>query len=306
MTVGPDTVSVVIPTHNRAALLPRAMRSVLAQTYRDLELIVVDDASTDDTERVVASFDDPRIRYIRHDGRRGAAAARNAGIRAARGAYIAFQDSDDEWLLEKLDKQMQVLRANGRSAEVVYCGFLRWRGGSAHYVPEPSVTVRQGDILTQLLLGNFVSTQTLLLRRQCIENAGGFDERLARFQDWELAIRLAKAHEFRCVDEPLVLVHETPGNITGDDAAGIRALEIILEKHDAELRQNPATLASRLRSLGHMKCIDGALADGRRHFYEAVKVQPQNWKAWAALALALLGAPAYRLAAAARRPTRSS
>ena len=101
-------VSVIIPTYNRAHLVGRAIRSVLNQTYQDFEIIVVDDGSTDNTEEVVKSFNDPRIRYIRHEKNRGGSAACNTGIRAARGEYIAFQDSDDEWLPEKLEKQMQV------------------------------------------------------------------------------------------------------------------------------------------------------------------------------------------------------
>lgn len=99
------TVSVVIPTYNRAHLVGRAIQSVLNQTYQDFEIIVVDDGSTDNTEEVVKSFNDPRIRYIRHDQNRGGSAARNTGIKMARGEYIAFQDSDDEWLPEKLESR---------------------------------------------------------------------------------------------------------------------------------------------------------------------------------------------------------
>lgn len=299
MAVGAHMVSVIIPTHDRARLLARAMRSVLAQSYRDIELIVVDDASTDDTERLVANFDDPRVRYIRHDSKLGAAAARNTGIRAARGSYIAFQDSDDEWLGEKLEKQMQVLRSS--DVDIVYCGLLRCTDGSAVYIPEPHVKVRQGDILVQLLHGNFVSTQTLLVRRACIENAGLFDERLRRFQDWELAIRLAKTTPFRLVDEPLVIVHATPGNLSSSDAAGAEALEMILERHQATLSRHPALLAGYLCYLGHLKIISGAPSEGRGHFVNALKLRPLTAKAWAALMLALFGSRIYGLGAAVRR-----
>ena len=96
-------VTVVLPTHDRAKLLRRAIDSVLSQDYQDLELIVVDDASTDDTQTVVQQFADQRIRYVRLADRQGATAARNAGISAARGEFIGFQDSDDEWLPGKLE-----------------------------------------------------------------------------------------------------------------------------------------------------------------------------------------------------------
>ena len=103
---GSPVVSVIIPTYNRAHLIGRAIRSVLDQTYQDWELIVVDDASTDDIPGIVKGFTDGRVKYIRHDENKGAAAARNTGIQAARGAYIAFLDSDDEWLPEKLERQV--------------------------------------------------------------------------------------------------------------------------------------------------------------------------------------------------------
>jgi len=99
------TVSVIIPTYNRAHLLDRAIRSVLDQTYQDFELIVVDDGSSDPTAEVIATFADPRIYYLRHEKNRGAAAARNTGIEASQGDYVAFLDSDCEWLPKKLLKE---------------------------------------------------------------------------------------------------------------------------------------------------------------------------------------------------------
>src|ERR1017187_7936626 len=106
------TVSVVIPTYNRARILPRAVKSVVSQTLEDWELLVVDDGSADDTEQVVAAFGDSRIHYIRHERNRGQSAAQNTGIRASRGTYVAFLDSDDEWLPEKLAKVVDCFQAS--------------------------------------------------------------------------------------------------------------------------------------------------------------------------------------------------
>src|SRR5258705_13939604 len=102
-------VSVVIPTHNRSEFLRSAIASVLGQTYQDFELIVVDDASTDSTAEVVVSFNDSRIKFIRHQTNQGGSAARNTGIRASKCDYIAFLDDDDEWSPRKLSKQVEVL-----------------------------------------------------------------------------------------------------------------------------------------------------------------------------------------------------
>lgn len=107
----PPAVSVVIPTYDRAAVLPRAIDSVLGQTVEDLELLVVDDGSTDRAPDVVAGYADDRVRCLRHEQNRGASAARNSGIEAASGDYVAFLDSDDEWLAGKLETQLAVLEA---------------------------------------------------------------------------------------------------------------------------------------------------------------------------------------------------
>ena len=304
------TVSVVLPTHNRASVLPRAMASVLDQSYADLELIIVDDASTDDTEQIVRSFDDPRIRFVRHERNRGAPAARNRGVRESRGRFIAFQDSDDDWLPGKLEKQMAALKAS-EGREVVYCAFIRSGGDGQRRVPDAQGPIEDGDILPRLLFENTVSTQTLLMTRERFEEIGGFDETLGRFQDWELAIRLATVARFHLVNEPLVTVHETAGSISSDDAAGAAAFRRILDKHRHLYRQHPDALSYALASLGHLECLAGDLAEGRRHLRQSLRMTPFARKTWIPLILSYLGSTAYRLAAAtggtlARAPMREA
>jgi len=294
-------VSVIIPTHDRATRLCRALRSVLEQSYRDLEVIIVDDASTDGTADILSAVSDPRVRTIRFEANRGAPAARNAGIEAARGSLIAFQDSDDEWMPGKLERQVRVLETPGSGADIVYTGFLRCSPDKELYIPEPWVAMREGQILPQLLHGNFVSTQTLLVRRACIDAVGGFDERLPRFQDWEFAIRLAKSYRFHVIDEPLVRVYETPGNISSDRDAATRALQIILEVHRPTFLQHPAQYARLLTVLAGRKCHDGALADGRRDLWSALRLRPLTARTWLVLIASLLGAPVFRLIAGARQ-----
>src|SRR5438132_12765470 len=112
MTKTAPTVSVIIATHNRARLLRRAIHSVLAQTFEDWELLVVDDGSTDNTETIAVSLQDLRICYLRHEVNRGLSAARNTGIRISRGEYVAFLDDDDEWLPKKLERELEVFRSS--------------------------------------------------------------------------------------------------------------------------------------------------------------------------------------------------
>ncbi len=287
-------VSVILPTYNRAPLLPRAMRSVLAQTFRDLELIVVDDASSDDTADVIRQFDDPRIRVLRHESNRGGSAARNTGIEAARGRYIAFQDSDDEWMLDKLCRQVAAMDEAGESVGVVYCAYLRCMDGSALYVPEPHVQQREGDVSREILLHNFVGTQALLVRRDCLDAAGYFLEGLPRFQDWELVIRLAQVSRFRLLPEPLVICHFTAGNISSNDAAASTAMDMILERHGAALREDPRVLANFLGIAGHYKFLNVSRSAGRAQLLGAVRANPRNLKVLAALLLSLFGRGAYR------------
>ena len=180
-------ISVIIPTYNRARSLQRAAQSVLEQTFRDIELLIVDDGSNDDTAQVVEALSDSRVRYLRQKENRGACAARNAGIRAARGEYIAFQDSDDIWHPEKLAAQLeQLLRTD---ADVVFCAFMRHEGEEEDCLP---VGLSDGKCLTyeEMLEHNYVSTQTMMGKRACFQTEM-FDEAYPRLQDWELGLRLA-------------------------------------------------------------------------------------------------------------------
>ena len=206
------TVSVVIPTFNRGALLDEAIHSVLAQTFDDLELIVVDDGSTDDTRRRVEAHRDPRVRYL-HQRNTGLAAARNAGIQAARGSYVAFLDDDDSWQPDKLRRQMELLSARPDVA-AVHTGF-RWvdqRGAPLDM--EYRRPRSRGSLYEDLMFGNVISGSgsSVLVRASCFGKAGMFDPALRAREDQDLWRRLALAGcEFACVDEPLVHIrwHET-------------------------------------------------------------------------------------------------
>jgi len=290
---GDPIVSVVIPTYNRAHVLTRAIQSVLNQTYQDFEIIVVDDHSTDNTEEVVKSFNDPRIRYIRHEENRGAAAARNTGIMVAKGEFIAFQDSDDEWLPEKLEKQMQVFESASAKVGVVYTAMLRVQGRERIYIPSSKVKRKGGYIHDNLLEGNFVGTPTAVVKRECLKLSGVFDERLPRLQDWELFIRISKAYEFKCVDEPLVVSHSTPDSISANQATLIEALILILEKHSEDFRKDRRRLAKWQYSIGNLSCQSGRMDQGRDYLLRAVKSYPLNIKYLVTTFVALFGERAY-------------
>lgn len=196
---GGPTVSVVIPTFNRSELVARAIRSVQGQTYSNLEIIVVDDASRDDTKKVVAGMSDARIRYIRHESNRGGSGARNTGIRAATGEYIAFLDDDDEWEPEKTEEQLSALR----DYDVVLCTSDEHRRGIDRFDAKASVD------LDDLRKGDFTAGGTgVLMAKASVLKGAMFDETLPRCQDWDIFIRIAKKHRIGYINKPLVRYNE--------------------------------------------------------------------------------------------------
>ena len=302
--LGNPSVSVILPTYNRAHLVGRAIRSVLDQTWQDFEIIVVDDASIDNTEQVVKSFSDPCICYICHEKNRGAAAARNTGIGAARGKYLAFQDSDDEWSPEKLEKQLAILDASTSRVGVVYSTYCLSERADKKNIPDSNMRSKEGNIHGELLKGNFIGTPTAIAKRVCFEKMGPFDPALPALEDWELWIRFSKSYEFRFIDEPLVYSHRTRGSISTDRSALIRAHMLILEKHSQDFRRDRRLLASHQYLIGNLLCQSGEMGQGRDWLLKAVKSYPLNIKYLVAAFVSLFGENAYAKAARLKRRLR--
>jgi len=228
------SVSVILPTYNRAALLPRSIESVLGQTYGDLELIVVDDGSQDDTATVVAKVADKRVRYVRHTQNRGVAAARNTGLTEARGAFIAFQDSDDQWLPEKLERQTRAFEEHPEAA-VVYSDMHRiCSDGRVLYFRSP--TIVRGRLVnpqTRFWQSYMLAMQPALLRRACFDG-NSFDEGLGAFDDLDFYLRVAQRYDFLHMTEPLVKYIETEG-LTSDRHVELKDRRRLLRKYAAPL-----------------------------------------------------------------------
>ncbi|MGH9797081.1 MAG: glycosyltransferase family 2 protein [Candidatus Polarisedimenticolia bacterium] len=193
-------VSVVIPTYNRAALLCEAVDSALAQTYRDFEILVVDDGSTDATPAVVPGRfgGDPRVRYVRQENG-GAAAAQNAGVRLARGEFIGLLGDDDLWRPEKLAWQVAAL--DRRPGAGLCFSDMVIAGGTDDGRRFFEIAGFDGTISVEALVRrNFIPAAATLIRRSCLLTAGAFDETLRLAEDWDLWIRLLAAHPAVCVD----------------------------------------------------------------------------------------------------------
>lgn len=237
-----ELVSVVIPTFNREKLIERSVRSVLNQTYKQLEVIVVDDASADHTEDVIQKIEDTRIRYIRLKENSGANYARNVGVKTAKGRYVAFNDSDDEWLPTKLAKQMKLMRqSESENVGCVYCLMTRY----FHEIPtfeEPQVIPDLerigenaiGDLFHFMQSCMFISTQMLLLKKEVIEKAGYFNEDLRCLQDWEFLLRVAQKCKFTLIQESLVNDYVQKDRITTNVKGLVDTIRYVIQLYSLD------------------------------------------------------------------------
>ena len=233
-----EKVSIILPTYNRAHLIERSIASVLNQTYCDFELLVVDDGSTDNTEEIVKGIEDSRIRYIRCEENGGPARARNKGIAEARYEYIAFQDSDDEWHSDKLEKQMRVMLEASEDTGLVYCEYhYHSIGGKKVICPERGISLEQkrGYIFPELLAGNMIGTPVMLVKRECFEVVGGFNEKFPCMEDYELVLRIAQKYRIEFIPECLMEVYATYESVTNNPEGFLTTKCILAGAYKKEL-----------------------------------------------------------------------
>lgn len=214
MTEAP-TVSVVIPAYNAAWCVARAIDSVLAQGFRDFELIVVDDGSTDGTAAVLSRYGDALRVLSKMNG--GLSSARNAGIRAARGRYVAFLDADDWWLADKLERQVALMEAR---PELAFCSAAariedpagkslgEWRCGGG-----PGTALEAIFTVNAFVAG---SGSAVLARRDALDQTGGFDEKLRSLEDIDMWMRLAAVGDYACIADPLAIILKRPDSMSGN------------------------------------------------------------------------------------------
>ncbi|MBO6129676.1 MAG: glycosyltransferase family 2 protein, partial [Pseudobutyrivibrio sp.] len=205
-----SAVSVIIPTYNREDSVVASILSVLDQTYSNLEVIVVDDGSTDATKEQVLSLNDSRITYHRIEENKGASNARNIGVKLAKNDIVAFNDSDDIWLPNKLELQMNYWNEHPEDI-LIYCAYeIETPDGMIRRpVPEDDHDTLSGDIFYYLLYRPAIGTPTMLMRKKLFTELGGFDTSCAAMEDWEFSIRVAREGKIGFIDEPLVLVEAT-------------------------------------------------------------------------------------------------
>lgn len=234
-----NLITVIIPTYNRADKLHRAIDSVQKQTYTNLEILIVDDGSTDNTRAVVEALGakDDRIRYICMPQNGGASAARNEGVKQAQGELIAFQDSDDFWKPDKLEKQMAYWQRHPEFS-MIYCAyFMRMDERDGYIVPDGEREELEGDIFPWLLCRNSIGTPTMLMKKESFLEAGGFDTGLRSLEDWEFAIRFSQKYYIGYVDEPLVDAYYSPGGISSGAGAYYESRCRMIARYKAQMTE---------------------------------------------------------------------
>lgn len=281
-------ISVIIPTYNRKELLPRAIVSVFNQTFRDFEIIVVDDASSDGTMDVLRRFHDARLHYIRQKENRGHAAAVNKGIKASKGEFIAQLDDDDEYLPEKLQRQLEVLEASGPDIGLVYTGVLIVdQDGKTIGQKRPSESYWDG-----LWHRDFIGS-TALVRKECFEKVGDYDENLHFYEDKDMWLRISDRYSFAFVKAPLykVLKHSKKMSVNFELQADNH--REFYKKHFFRIEaasestrklmcfQYHVQLASLLRRSNHSH-------EARKECIEAMKLQPVSPQGYGELVLSCL------------------
>jgi glycosyltransferase involved in cell wall biosynthesis len=209
-------VSVIIPTYNRVDYLKLALKSVLEQAYKNIEVIVTDDGSTDDTAKVVADFNDPRIKYFYQKNTSLPAATRNLGLREASGEYIAFLDDDDLWCPEKLEIQVEYLRKHLEYYLVYSNAWFIDENGVRDGLLEKLESFKGGKIFEELVRYNCIPQLTVLMKREVFEKIGFFNEdpTLRAIEDYEYWLRVALQYKIGFVKEPLAMYRVHSGGAT--------------------------------------------------------------------------------------------
>lgn len=271
-------ISVIIPTYNRAKLLKRSIVSVLNQTYKNIEVIVVDDGSTDDTKEMIRKLNDKRIIYV-FQNNSGACAARNNGIEHSNGEYISFQDSDDYWYPDKLISQYNNMCLHQSDIDICYMQ-LHHLNSNEEKIPN--------KIYNNIFYGNYISTQMILAKKDVFKHIR-FDKNLPRFQDWDIAIQFLIIYRYRLsiTKKSLVLQYESANSISSNSSKALKAYTIIERKYNTYLSSHKYVYSRFLYNKACFIARKGSSKDAEKYFKKSFLLFPFSIKT-------LLGCLKYR------------
>jgi len=294
-------VSVILPTYNRAHLLDRSIKSVLKQTYENFELIVVNDGSSDETERRVKEYQklDKRTKYVKNDKSLGVSSARNIGIKIAKGDFIAFQDDDDEWLPLKLEKQVSALESLPQKYALCFTAFYKEEGGKKFYFPDnnlKAICQSNEKIKKKLLEGfSFIPTPSMMIKKEILFKVGFFDEKMLMWVDYDLLMRiLLKKYFIQFIEEPLWHYYQTPNSLSFQGGKIYRKTKLyIFKKYFKEIKEDKKILSRWHQELGHLYMLEKEEKIAKNYFKKAIKDNPLNFYLFLQFIISLLGANFY-------------
>lgn len=285
-------VSVVIATYNRQRLVKEAIDGVLAQSVPVREIIVVDDGSKDDTRKVLGAYGDRIRHFFRPNG--GASAARNYGMQAARGRWIAFLDDDDVWLPQKIERQMELADKNPKLG-LIYCSDYAVDEQLKILYPREASPQNRGDAFERLLVKNFIFTSCVIARRDLVEQAGYMDLEFKFAQDWNLWLKVAAPHPVDFAPQPLVLYRQSAsGCLTRDMQAKDRLAEIeTIVERALTLREVSRPTERKARWQVQRQWTEACLAQGDSgravlHSLKTVALQPRSKESYRLLAYSMV------------------
>lgn len=268
-------ITAVIPTRNRPLMAAEAVQSVVNQTHPPDEIVVVDDGDGSAAEELAGQFD---IKTVHTNGK-GPAVARNEGVAAAHGEWIAFCDDDDVWLPERLAKQADRIEDD---VDLIYAD--AWHGENTRELQGREA--REGLVFTSLLLDNWIPTSTVLVRRAAIKQAGGFESQFSPAEDYRLWLRISRFSHIRKIDEPLAVYRQHAGQLQTDIAGMAGATAAVIEDAIKEVGWRVAqipNLTTRLRELrfvqGRALAAGGKFGPAREAYLQAWRSQPAYFKA---------------------------
>lgn len=290
MHVKNPKVSVIIPTYNRAAYLSDAIESVLCQTLKDFELIIVDDGSSDKTREIINAYSDQRIKYLYKENG-GAASAMNFGIAKSTGSYIARLDSDDIFLPEKLEIQVNLLNLNPEYGLVYTQAYNIDEKGNmlGLYLNNHTCPLEPLKVLRHFL---FPPSQSIMFRKSCMDTIGYFDEDMPIAEDWDFCIRMAQQYKFAYCDEPLVKIRRHSEMITADKIKTSHAILRVMQKHIKTLSMEggESWLSPHYYKVGRRYLYMNDYKSARQNFFMAFRYDPTAMKNLLFLGIASLPA----------------
>jgi glycosyltransferase involved in cell wall biosynthesis len=285
-------VDVVLPTFNRPDFLVKAIRSVLDQTHQDFQLIVVDDFSVQNSEEIVRSFQDERIKFYRHDTQRGEGGARNTGIINSRSEYIAFIDDDDQWEPEKLKLQLAIIEDSAPDLGLVYTSFEAINGDKIVW---RKIATSRGYVYHDMLRRNLIgATSTVLVKRACIDRVGLFNDSIPYGVDHDLWLRISRYYRIEYVAIPMVRYSVHPERLSNNLDIVFRGFEERLNRYPECINEHSRYCSDQYVFFGAMFSLKGNLKLGRQLFLSALKLYPYSLRTYFNLILSFFGSEIYK------------